>query len=342
VDVKSKVKQLQFESQSVTRRKVFKGIVATLLMAALCPAGQALAQTYPSKPIKIIVPAGPGGPTDLVARPLAERLSAALGQQALIENRAGAGGNIGAEAVARAEPDGYTLLLTANGPLVLNEHIYGKIPFDPEKDFTPISLLASVPAVLLVSATLPVNSLEELIKLAKSQPGKLNYASVGYGTGPHLAGEMFKLRTGVDILHVPYKGASQVYPALLTGEAQIYFDGANGLPYTKGGKIKPLAVLTPNRIASAPQLPTMAEGGAPGVEHAGWYSLLAPAGTPRAIVDTLQRESARILKDPAVGGLLTGQHFEIVASTPEQLTARIRTDRARYGQVIKAAGIKVQ
>ena len=316
--------------------------VAALALAVIVSAGNAFAQAYPTRPIKIIVPAGPGGPTDLVARPFAERLTAALGQAVLIENRAGAGGNIGAEAVVRADPDGYTLMLTPFGPLALNEHIYAKMPFDPEKDLAPISLLATVPGVLLVSATVPANTLQELIALARSQPGKLNYASAGYGTGPHLAAEMFRMITGVDIVHVPYKSGGAVYPALLTGEAQIYFDGANGLPYTRGGKIKAVAVLTHGRVRSAPDVPTTAEGGAAGVIHEGWYSLLAPVATPRPIIDTLNTQAVRILRDPALAALLATQNFEIVASSPEQLAARIRTDRARYGQVVKAAGIKAQ
>ena len=316
---------------------------AAALLGAYLSASPAMAQTtYPSRVIRIIVPAGPGGPTDLVARPFAEKLSAALGQPAVIENRAGAGGNIGTEAVARAEPDGHTLLLTPFGPLALSEHLYGKIPFDPEKDLAPISLLATVPGLLLISATVPANNLQELIALARAQPGKLNYATSGYGTGPHLAAEMFRQRTGVDIVHVPYKSGGQVYPALITGEAQLYFDGANDLPYAKGGKIKAIAMLTAARVSSAPEIPTTAEGGADGVLHEGWYSLLAPAATPRAVIDTLHAQSVRILRDPALVSLLQSQYFEIVASTPAQLAARIRTDRARYGVVVKSAGIKVQ
>ena len=332
-----------FIEENPVNRFVRRSIVSGLLaVAAQFIAPSAVAQSYPSRVIRIIVPAGPGGPTDLVARPFAEKLSVALGQPVVIENRAGAGGNIGTEAVVRAEPDGHTLLLPPFGPLALSEHLYGKIAFDPEKDLAPISLLATVPGLLLVSATLPVNSLQELIALARARPGTLNYASAGYGTGPHLAAEMFRQRTGVDIVHVPYKSGGQVYPALLTGEAQIYFDGANGLPHAKGGKIRAIAMLTATRASSAPDIPTTAEGGAEGVLHEGWYSLLAPAATPRAVIDTLHAQAVRILRDPALASLLQSQYFEIVASTPAQLASRIRTDRARYGQVVKTAGIKVQ
>ena len=319
-----------------------KGLLSAFVLAASVAFSCAHAQSWPTKPIRMIVPFGAGGPTDVLARPFAEKLGGTLKQQVIIENRVGAGGNIGTELVAKADPDGYTLLFTASGPMIINDQVYGKLPYDPEKDFSPIGMIMSVPMILMVSTTIPVNNVAELVQLAKSRPGKLNFASGGYGTGPHIGGELFKRWAGIDIVHIPYKSGSQIYPALMSGEAQIYFDATIGLPYTRGGKLKAISTASSKRISAAPELPTMTEAGLPGVDIWSWYALLGPAGTSRPIVTALNTEINRMLKDAEFLAKVSVLGFEPDGGTPEQLAERIRTDRKRVENNFKAAGLRFE
>ena len=301
------------------------------------------AQAYPSKPIRWIVTYPPGGPTDFVARAIGAKMSAAWGQQVVIDNRPGAAGVIGTELAARAVPDGYTLLFGTSAGLTINPALVGKLPYDPVNDFAPVSLLVINPQILVANSGVPVNSLKELIAYAKARPGQLNYASVGQGSPNHLGMELLKAMAGIDMVHVPYKGTGPAITDLLGGQVQVMFNSMPGvLPLVKSGKLKGLAVGSAQRSPAAPDVPTVAETGLPGFENVTWYGMFAPARTPREIVAKLNAEVVRILADPEMAQRMASQGAEPRTTTPEDLSRFMRVEYARWKKVISSAGIKVE
>ncbi len=316
----------------------------TSLVVSTLVATAAMAQTtnYPNRPIRMIAPSSAGGPVDVIARAISISLSDALGQQIVVDNRAGAAGLIGAEIVAKSAPDGYTLLMGFSGPLAIVPHLVKQVPYDTNKDFTPITLAASAPYVLLVHPSLPVKSVKELIDLAKSQPGKLNFASGGTGVGIHMAGELFNVAAGVKITHVPYKGAGPGMTALLAGEVNMMFNGLSAaLPQVKAGRLRALAVGGDKRSALLPELPTVAESGLQ-FNTSGWYGLLGPAGLPRALVNKLRGDTLRALAAAETKERMTALAVETIGSTPEAFADLLKQEYAQWGRVVKAAGIKQQ
>lgn len=311
---------------------------ACLLVAA---GGAYAADAFPSRPIRFVVGFTPGGASDTVARIVGQRLSERLGQQLVVDNRGGAGGNIATEIVARAASDGHTLLLGTPGPLTITPNLQKKMPFDPERDFAPITLVASTMAVLLAQPSV-VSSVKELIALATARPGGLNYASSGVGTSNHLAAELFNAMAGIRIVHVPYKGAGQNLPALLSGEVHITFGPiVPALPIIRSGKLKALGVTGAKRSAGAPEIPTIAESGVPGYQIDSWYGVLAPADTPRPVVDRLSREIVALVALPDVRARLIREGADPLTSTPAQFAAHIRDERMKWAKLIRVAGIAI-
>ncbi len=309
------------------------------LTPALAMAGEI---AYPAKPVRVIVTFTAGGGTDMAARAIGQKLAEQWGQQFIIDNRAGAGGIIGTEIVAKSAPDGYTLLLASSSGLVLNPLLTSKLPYDPVKDFAPVSLLAINPTLLVVISSLPVNNVKELIALAKAKPHSLNYASVGLGSPIHLAMELFKAMTGTDMVHVPYKGAGPAVTDLLGGQVQLMFNSMpTVLPHVKTGKLRALAVGSARRAKTVPDVPTVAESGVPGFDAATWFGIVAPSATPKAVVDKLNAGIAKGLEDPEMAQRLLSQGSEVQGSTPEGLAKYMRDESERWRKLIKTAGIKV-
>ena len=319
-----------------------------LLIAAACTAlctasAAAAADNYPAKPIRIIVAYTPAGTTDILARVVGQKFTEQWKQPVIIENRPGANGNIGTDIAAKSAPDGYTLLMTTAGPHGINPTLYHKLPFDAIKDFAAVSLVAMVPNILSVNPSVPVKSVKELIALAKSKPGGLSYGSPGNGSTGHLSMELFKSMTGTDMVHIPYKGSIGVLADLVGGQVQVVIDNMPPyLPQLKAGKIRALAVTTAKRSPAVPELPTIAEAGVSGYEAAAWFGLLAPAGTPKDIVDKLSAETAKILKMPDVHEKLAAQGAEAVGGSPEEFGAFIKSEIAKWAKVIKESGAKAE
>ncbi len=302
----------------------------------------AQADDYPTKPVRIIVPFGPGGSTDQLARLVADRLSQTWGKQFIVENRAGAGGNIGAGVVATADPDGHALVMGSIGTHATNSLIYPKMPYDTVNDFATITQVANVPLILVVHPSLEAKSVADLIAILKAKPGQFNYASGGNGASQHLAGELFKHLTGTDVQHVPYKGSAASLPDLLAGRMTFMFaDLPLVQPYIKDGRLRALAIAGRNRITQLPDVPTVAESGVPGYEASAWYALFAPAKTPVAIIDKLQRAIAKEFKNPDTQRRLDAMGVEAVAGTPAELRKFQASEIARWGEVVKAAGIRI-
>ena len=318
-------------------------LAVTLLLAL---AAGALAQSYPSRPLRLIVPFPPGGSTDILARALAQKLGENLAQAVVIDNRGGAGGTIGSEAAAKAAPDGYTIMMGHLGTLAVNVAIYKKLPYDPVKSFSPVCLMAIVPSVLVVNNALPVASVAELVAYAKANPGKLAYGSAGSGSTSHLTTEYFKLATGTDILHVPYKGVGPMLTDLVSGQLSMGLNGAPAvMPHVSSGRLRALAVSSLTRIPSLPQIPTLDESGVVGLkgfEANGWYGIVAPAGTPREIVARLNAEIRRAVRSPELLARLDAEGAIPAADTPEAFAALIATEIARWAEVIKRAGVEMQ
>ena len=305
-----------------------------------CLAGAALAQDYPSRPIHMIVPYPPGGGTDIVARVITEPLGQALGQPIVIDNRGGAAGNVGTEVAARAAPDGYTVLFTLSSHTI-NPKLYAKLPFDVEKDFVPIGLAANIPQILVAHPSLPASNVQELIAYAKANPGKLNFASVGTGSPGHIAGELFKLKTGVDIVHVPYKGGGPAVTDTLGGQVQLLFVSMPAAwQFVKAGRLKAFAVTSDKRSVVAPDIPTLAEAGVPDCVVNSWYGALAPAKTPPAVLAKLSAALAKVVQSADVKERLLLQGAEATSSTPQEFDALIRDELAKWDYVIRAAKIK--
>jgi tripartite-type tricarboxylate transporter receptor subunit TctC len=312
------------------------------VLAALLPA-LAAAQGYPSGPVRIVNPFTAGGPADLLARAVGQKLNEAWGQPVLVESRAGAAGNIGIEYVARQPADGYTLLVLPTGNAVVNPHLYAKLPYDTFRDFAPVTLLATVENALVVNPNVPAKSVQALVALAKASPGKLTFASPGVGSQAHIAGEMLKSMAGVDMLHVPYKGMAPAMNDLLGGQVSFMFlSMSSALKQVQAGKLRALGVASLKRAAAAPDLPTIAEQGFPGFEALSWYALMAPAGTPPDVVEKIAAESARALRDPAVRERLVGLGVDPAGSSPAELAAMLKRENARWGDFIRKAGIRAE
>jgi tripartite-type tricarboxylate transporter receptor subunit TctC len=318
-----------------------RSIRSLLAAFAVCLAASAQAQGWPSKPIRVIVPFTPGGSTDIVARQLGEKLSTALGQPVVIENKPGAGGTIGTDMVAKSAPDGYTLLVIP-GAHTINASLYAGLPYDPVKDFEPVIQIAVVATMVVVNPSVPVKSIDELLKLAQAHPGTLNYGSAGTGTVTHMTGELFNLMSGAGLRHVPYKGSSQALTDLIGGQVQVMFANFPGtLQHVQAGRLRVLAVNGVKRSPLLPETPTVAESGISGYDANTWYGVLAPAGTPAAIVARLNTELARALDSPEIRKTLAAEGGEVVAGTPEQFAAFLRQDIAKWAKVVKASGAKV-
>ncbi|MBK0393705.1 tripartite tricarboxylate transporter substrate binding protein [Ramlibacter algicola] len=322
--------------------KIALKLTAAMLAAAafIAPGAASAQEAFPNKPIHMILPFPPGGVTDLLARALGEKLSARLGQPVVVENKPGAGTVLASDYVARAKPDGYTILMAASS-LGTAPLIYDKVTYDAVKSFAPVTQVASVVHVLVVSPKLPVANVKELIAYTKANPGKLSYASTGTGTSTHLEGELLKSMAGIDMVHVPYKGSGPALNDLVGGQLGVMIDalGSSG-PFIKAGKLRALGVTTAKRSASVPELPTLAESGVPGYEAMPWLGLVAPAGTPPEIVDRLHKETAKVLEDPAIKERFKGWGLDIIGNTPAEFSAFIKRDIDQWARVIKNANIK--
>ncbi|MEP6942645.1 MAG: tripartite tricarboxylate transporter substrate binding protein [Betaproteobacteria bacterium] len=324
----------------ITRHVLTLVVLSICMHDALAQSASSRTGAYPSRPIQIIVPFTPGTGMDILARTVGQKLGERMGQPVVVENRPGASGNIGAAAVAKAAPDGYTLLLSGN-PLVMNVTLARDLPFDPVKDLAPIEKMATGTLAITVSNAVPANTVKEFVAYAKANPGKLAYGTPGVGTPQHLATELFKLTTGIDMLHVPYKGSAGAITGLMSGEIAFMFNAVHAvLPQAKAGKLRILAVASAKRSPAAPDVPTVAESGYPEFDVDLWYGLLAPAGTPKDVVARLNAEITQILSAPEMRETLAGQGLEAVTSTPEQFGALMNADLARWAKVIKEAGIK--
>ena len=312
---------------------------------ALCAfgAGEAGAQNYPSKPVRFVSPYAPGGGTDIMARTLAQKLTESMGQQFVVENRAGGGGIVGIESVAKAAPDGYTILLGSKGPLTMNPALHSKLPYDTLRDLAPISLVGSVPAVLVVHPSLPVKTVKELIVLAKARPGELTFSSSGISGTGHLSGELFAAMAGVKLVHVPYRGTGPATVAVLSGEVTFGFGNLVALmPHVQNKLLRALAVTSSKRISSAAHLPTVAEAGLPGYEYVTWYGVLAPAATPKEIVNRLGTELAKVARQAEMRDRLSSEGGEAVGSTPEEFAAYLKTELAAAVKLVKIANLRAE
>ncbi len=300
----------------------------------------AMAQSFPDRPIRLVVSYAPGGGTDSFARTVADQVSRSLGQPVIVDNRPGAAGNIGSEYVMRAAPDGYTVMMGNVGPMAVNPHLY-KMSFDPLKVFAPVTLMATAPLLVVVNPKLPVNSLQDLIALAKREPGKLNYSSAGVGSSNHLAGALFNIEAGTDLQHIPYKGAALSVTDLISGQVQVSFQTLPSVGnHVKSGQIKALAVTSPTRSSLFPDVPTAAESGLKNLEVSAWYSIVAPAGTPRPVIDRLNKAFNEALKHKDVMAKLEPEGAVIVGSTPEQFADFMRAESEKWGKVVKTTGMR--
>ena len=315
---------------------------ALLLAALLAPFAAAAAATYPERPIRLVVPAAPGGGTDIIARILADGLGPALGQTVVVHNRAGAGTVLGADIVSKATPDGYVLLISPNA-LAFNVALYAKLPYNTLRDFAPISLVADQPNILVVHPTLPAKSFQEYVALARSQPGKLVYGSGGLGVGSHLAMELLLLSQKIELVHVPYKGVGPALTALLGNEVSALLSTfASALPHVKSGRLRALGVTSAQRAPTLPDTPTIAESGVPGYEYGTWYGLLAPAGTPRAIVEKLNRATTEVLASPKTAERYVGQGLTPTPSTPARFAAHLKSEIEKWTKVVREAKITIE
>ena len=325
---------------------MFRSFLKCLAVASACTLAAppvALAQSYPTKSIRLICPFPPGGAVDIASRAIANELSKTIGQQVVVENKPGAGGNIGGAEAARAAPDGYTIFMTTSGINAINPALYSKMPFDPNKDLAPVSALVSLNNVLVVHPSVTAKSVTDVIAMAKAQPGKMTYASSGSGTSIHMSAEMFKHLAKVDILHIPYKGSSPALIDMLGGQVMMMFDNVpSALPHIKSGKLRALATTGAKRDATLPDLPTIAEAGVPGYESGVWFGLLVPTGTPRDIVAKLNAEAVKGTKSPEFVKRMTDLGYNIIGSTPEQMTEMLKTELNTWGPIVKASGAKAE
>ncbi|MBB1604238.1 tripartite tricarboxylate transporter substrate binding protein [Variovorax sp. UMC13] len=317
--------------------------VALLSVAAMAAAqAQAQAQGYPNKPVRLIVPYPAGGTTDIIARVAAQQLGERLKQPFVVENKGGANGAIGSAEVARSPADGYTLLMGTASTHGINSAVYKTLPYDAVKDFAPVTIVASTPNIIAVHPSVPAKNLQELLALAKAQPGKLNYGSTSLGGSPHMSAELLKMMAHVDMLHVPYKGAAPMLTDLMGGQVQVGFDNLpSTINFVRSGKVRAIAVTTAQRWPGAPEIPTVAESGVPGYEVSGWFGLLAPAGTPPAVLKTIQQAIAEAVKQPEVNKQMLDLGALPVANTPEAFAALVQADVAKWREVVKSTGVKL-
>jgi tripartite-type tricarboxylate transporter receptor subunit TctC len=316
------------------------GVYAALIVTALCGAHSVVAQTYPARPVRLVVASSPGGGSDVLARLVAPKLGEALGQQIVVENRAGASGIIGVDVVAKSAPDGYTLILTQTS-LAINPAMFPKMPYDALRDLAPITEMVTTGSLLVVHRSIPAQSVRDLIAIAKSRPGQLVIGSSGSGTQPHLAGELFKIMAKVDMPQVLYKGAGHAVISLITGEVAVQFPNPpTVIEHVKSGRVRALAVTTAKRMRAMPELPTIAEAALPGYEAAQWFGILARAGTPRAVIERLNQETNRVLNAPDMKERLLALGMDVHATTPEEFATRISSETQKWANVIKTAGIK--
>jgi tripartite-type tricarboxylate transporter receptor subunit TctC len=314
-----------------------------LLAGALWWSATGSAQQYPNRAIRFVVPYAPGGSTDIVARILAQKLSDAMGQQVVVDNRPGAGGSIGADVVAKSPPDGYTMVTAVTGIMAINQFLYRKLPFDPEKDLAPVTQVGSLPLILVVHPSLPAKNVREFIAIAKAKPGQLNYGSSGVGTATHMTTELFKSMAGVDLVHIPYKGSGQVMGDVIGGQLALIFDQiVSSLPHVQGGKLRMLAITSAKRFPSLPDLPTIAEAGVPGYESISWAGVAVPAGTPKEIIARLHAEIVKVLATSEIRERFLRDGIETVGSTPEQFTEHIRRERIKWAKVVRDSGAKAE
>lgn len=318
-------------------------VIALAMLQWAVITGAIAADAYPAKALRLIVPFPPGGPADALARLVGDKLSASLGKAVVVDNRPGAGGNIGMELGAKSAPDGYTLVLAPAGNLTVNPFLYRNVPYDVGRDFAPVTVIAAVPNVLVVHPSVPAKSVAELIRYAKAHPGTLNYSSPGNGSGAHLAGELFKSMAGVDIVHIPFNGIAPAVAAVVGGQVQMMFAGApSALPQVKAGRLVALGVASPKRFAAALELPTLAESGLPGFDVTSWYSIVAPAGTPNEIIARLRSEIAAALAQADIQEKLAALGAEPIGNTPAEFAAMIKVETAKWGKIVKDANIQVE
>ena len=321
--------------------KALKSLLIVLL-AGLCTA--AAAQSWPSKPVRIVVAYPPGGGIDVMARQFAEKLTGMWGQPVIVENKPGANTILATETVAKSAPDGYTVLLTTDATFSINPHLYAKLPYDAQRDFIPVTMLVLLQQLLVANPSLPANTLQELIALAKAKPGSINYASYGSGSQPHLSGEMLKYKAGIDLVHVPYKGISLAVPAVMAGEVQLTFAGiATSMPQLKSGRIKALAIGGPKRSPLLPQVPTFAELGYPEVETHAWFGLFLPTGSPREAVNRIYQDTRKIIEEPEFRQKqLIDKGYDVVGSSPEEFATYIKKDSAARARAVRISGAKAE
>jgi tripartite-type tricarboxylate transporter receptor subunit TctC len=321
-------------------RATFLGLAGSYVAMRALPA---LADTYPDRPIRLVIGFPPGGPSDILARVVAQGLSQRLGQAVIVDNRPGAGGNVAGAIAAKAQPDGYTLLMGNLSILVANPSLYKNVSFDPNTDFVPISLIGSETNILVVNPSLPVHSVKDLVALAKAQPGKINFASSGFGSPPYLTAEMFMATEHVDLVHVPYSGAASALAEVVSGQTQMMFATAlSVMPFIKSGQLRAIAVSTAHRSSLYPKLPTVAESGVPGFDATTWHGLVAPAKTPRDVLTKLEAATVAVLHEPAVARRLAALGLTVIASNPQQFSAYIKTEQQRWTKAIKASGAHVE
>jgi tripartite-type tricarboxylate transporter receptor subunit TctC len=312
-----------------------------IALALLLPLGAA-AQSYPHKPIRLVVPFTPAGAVDIASRAIAIELLKQLGQTVAVENKPGAGGNLGAAEVARAAPDGYTLLMTTSGIQAINPALYAKMPFDPNKDLVPVAALVSLNNVLVLHPSVPANSVKEVIALAKKDPGKWTYASSGNGTSIHMSGAMFTQLTGTDLLHIPYKGSGPAVTDLLAGQVNMMFDNIpSSLPHIKAGKLRALATTGAKRDPALPDLPTIAEAGVPGYESGVWFGIAAPAGTPKEIIGKLNAAAVQGARSPEFGKRMKDLGYNLIPGSAEEMAAMLKAELARWAPIVKSTGAKI-
>jgi tripartite-type tricarboxylate transporter receptor subunit TctC len=334
----------KFPGRRQTMLTLFRTSLVAIAAAIGLTAPQVLhAQTYPTRPVTIIVPSAAGGGTDTLARLIGDQLSKQLGQGFVVENRTGGGMLVGTTAAAKAAPDGYTLLAGLTGNMSVNPSLFAKLPYDPLADFTPVSMLADYPFLVVVNNDLPAKSIKELIALAKSQPGKIDYASAGNGTGQHLAPELFKMMTGIQMGHIPYRGAQPAYQDVISGRVPVFFDNmSTAMSLAKGGKVRALAITSKKRSPLMPELPTVDESGVPGYEYHTWFGFWAPKNTPQPIVDKLNAEVKKALADPTVRQRIAATAGEPSTVERKDMDAFVKAEIKKWAEVVKRAGIKVQ
>ena len=321
-------------------KTTFRWFAAAVLSVAAVGAAQA--QGYPNKPVRLIVPYPAGGTTDIIARVAAQQLSERLKQPFVVENKAGANGAIGSVEVARAPADGYTLLMGTASTHGINSAVHKSLPYDAVKDFAPVTIVASTPNIIAVHPSVPAKNLQELLALAKAQPGKLNYGSTSLGGSPHMSAELLKMMAGVDMVHVPYKGAAPMLTDLMGGQVQVGFDNLpSTINFVRSGRVRAIAVTTPQRWPGAPDIPTVAESGLPGYEVSGWFGLLAPAGTPPAVLATIQQALAEAVKQPDINKQMLELGAQPVANTPDAFAKLVQADVAKWRDVVKTTGVKL-